>query len=182
MREIQRNQNLLNGVMGSTNSAIGGAVAGSMAAPGVGTIAGAAAGLITGLTSAGVNYFMSGAFDYQTQQAVDKLTANQAAGLIITAKGRRGLEPMGKAKNTGAYGWSLLKMVADPQSKAEYDMEHMELGWDTDTYCTDCSSFIMAGGPLRIQNLIMHGDLPKEGREYIRQLFERGVHIDLINE
>ena len=177
-REIQRNQAGVNGVAGIGSSALGGAIAGSIV-PGIGTMVGAAAGLISGTISTGVNYITAGEFDKQTQQAVDKLAANQTAGMIVTARGRRGIEPLGKTGDS--FGWCVNIMTADAVSKAEIEAEQSELGFVTDTYAANCSTIVSQGGGLRIEGLEVKGDLSREGRDYISTLFARGVHLDLIS-
>ena len=177
-REIQRNQNAVNGIAGVGTSAIGGAIAGSMVLPGPGTIAGAVAGTATGLISTATGYFTSGHYDNRIQEATDKLAGSQTASMIITARGRRGIEPFGKTGDT--FGWIVADMEADSVSLNEMSEEYTELGYPCDSYLTDCSAIVGTGGGLRIEGLEVKGDVPAEGRAYIAALFARGVHIDLI--
>ncbi len=174
-REIQRNQAGVNGIAGIGSSALGGAIAGSIV-PGIGTAVGAAAGLITGAISTTTNYATSGVFDKKSQEATDKLISNQIGGLIVTAKGRNGIEPLGKN-----LGWILYGLVRDPVSAAELTAEQSELGYVTDTFAADCSTIISQGGGIRIEGLEVKGGISREGREYIAALFARGVHLDLIS-
>ena len=74
----------------------------------------------------------------------------------------------------------IVKLKRDPESLEELETEQSELGYLTDSYKTDCSSIIAAGGGLRIEGLEIKGDIPREGKNYIASLFARGVHIDLI--
>ena len=178
MREIQKNQNAINGIAGVGTSAIGGAIAGSMVLPGPGTIAGAVAGIATGAISTATNYVTSGHYDNRTQEAVDKLTSSQTAAMIVTARGRRGIEPFGKYGDT--FGWCVVKMQADATSAAEIVAEQTELGYVTDSYAVDCSQIVSIGGGLRIEGLEVKGDIPPEGRAYIAALFARGVHLDIL--
>ena len=178
MREIQRNQNAVNGIAGVGTSAIGGAVAGSMVAPGVGTVAGAIGGAVSSLVGTTVNYATSGIFDGQTQQAVDKLTSSQTAGLIIAARSRRGIEPFGKTGE--GFGWTVVTLEADTESSAELTAEQSELGYVTEAYVADCSTIISSGGGLRIDGLEVKGDINAKGRREISALFARGVHLDII--
>lgn len=177
MREIQRNQAGVNGIAGIGSSAIGGAIAGSVV-PGIGTAVGAATGLISGTISTGVNYLTAGEFDKQTQQAVDKLASSQTAGLIIAARGRRGIEPFGKTGE--GFGWTIVTLEADAESSAELAAEQSELGYVTDAYVADCSTIISSGGGLRIDRLEVKGDINAKGRRDISALFARGVHLDII--
>ena len=175
-KAIQRDRSAVNGIAGIGTQAIGGALAGTAAAPGAGTAAGAIAGLASGITGTAVNYFTTGEFDNREQRNVDTLTSRQTAGMLINSGGATSLKPIGTY-----WGWNMITMVRDPVSLAEIEAEQEELGYDTDTYVKDCSSLISGGGPLRIEGLRVKGDIPKEGKEYIAGLFSRGVHIDLIS-
>ena len=175
-KAIQRDRSAVNGIAGIGTQAIGGALAGTAAAPGAGTAVGAVAGLASGIIGTAVNYFTAGEFDSRDQRNVDNLTSRQTAGMIVNAGGYYGIiQPYGSM-----IGWNMLTMVRDPVSLAEIEVEQEELGYDTDTYVVDCTSLISAGGPLRIEGLRVKGDIPKEGKEYIAGLFARGVNIDLI--
>ena len=176
-KAIQRDRSAVNGIAGIGTQAIGGALAGTAAAPGAGTAAGAIAGLASGIIGTAVNYFTAGEFDSREQRSVDTLTSRQTAGMIVNAGGYYGIvQPYGSM-----IGWNMLTMVRDPVSLAEIEVEQEELGYDTDTYVADCTSLISGGGPLRIEGLRVKGDIPKEGKEYIAGLFSRGVNIDLIS-
>lgn len=176
-KAIQRDRSAVNGIAGIGTQAIGGALAGTAAAPGAGTAIGAVAGLASGIIGTAVNYFTAGEFDSREQRNVDTLTSRQTAGMIINAGGYGGIvQPFGSM-----IGWNMLTMVRDPVSLAEIEVEQEELGYDTDTYVADCTNLISGGGPLRIEGLRVKGDIPKEGKEYIAGLFARGVHIDLIS-
>ena len=175
-KAIQRDRSAVNGIAGIGTQAIGGALAGTAAAPGAGTAVGAIAGLVSGIAGTAVNYFTAGEFDSREQHNVDTLTSRQTAGMIANAGGVCGIvQPYGSM-----IGWNMLTMVRDPVSLAEIEVEQEELGYDTDTYVADCTNLISGGGPLRIEGLRVKGDIPKEGKEYIAGLFSRGVHIDLI--
>lgn len=176
-KAIQRDRSAVNGIAGIGTQAIGGALAGTAAAPGPGTAIGAVAGLASGIIGTAVNYFTAGEFDSREQRSVDTLTSRQTAGMIANAGGVNGIiQPYGSM-----IGWNMLTMVRDPVSLAEIEVEQEELGYDTDTYVKDCTNLISGGGPLRIEGLRVKGDIPKEGKEYIASLFSRGVHIDLIS-
>ena len=175
-KAIQRDRSAVNGIAGIGTQAIGGALAGTAAAPGAGTAIGTIAGLASGIVGTAVNYFTAGEFDNREQRNVDNLTSRQTAGMLINSGGRTSLRPIGTY-----WGWNMITMARDPVSLAEIEVEQEELGYDTDTYVVDCTNLISAGGPLRIEGLRVKGDIPKEGREYISSLFARGVHIDLIS-
>lgn len=176
-KAIQRDRSAVNGIAGIGTQAIGGALAGTAAAPGAGTAIGAVAGLASAIIGTAVNYFTAGEFDSRDQRSVDTLTSRQTAAMIVNAGGYGGIiQPYGSM-----IGWNMLTMVRDPVSLAEIEVEQEELGYDTDTYVKNCTNLISGGGPLRIEGLRVKGDIPKEGKEYIASLFSRGVHIDLIS-
>ena len=174
-KAIQRDRSAVNGIAGIGTQAIGGALAGTAAAPGAGTAIGTIAGLASGIVGTAVNYFTAGEFDNREQRNVDNLTSRQTAGMLINSGGRTSLRPIGTY-----WGWNMITMARDPVSLAELEVEQEELGYDTDTYVVDCTTLISAGGPLRIEGLRVKGDIPREGKNYISSLFARGVHIDLI--
>ena len=177
MRRIQQQQNAVSGVLGSGETALGGALAGGMsgAAGGpVGIAGGAGIGLGLGLAKAGINYLVQGYYDDKTQTALDRLKSNQAANVIITGGGGAWL----KGLNPGV--WNLVHLVRDSESAAELTGEQTELGYVTDAFTTNAGTLIAAGGPLRIEGLQVDGDITPAGRANIQALFARGVHLDLI--
>lgn len=171
--KLQREQAALSGILGAGGSIAGGAIAGSMAAPGAGTVAGAAAGASSALIGTAAGYFLGQYYDKKAQEAVDKLTANQSSSLIMPGMGKIWYYILNRK-------WSVIRMVRDPLSLGELDTEHSEIGYVTDTLVTDASLFIAGGGPMRIEDLEIKGDIPKEGRNQISAMFARGVHLDLI--
>ena len=175
-RSIQRDQSAVNGISGIGTSAIGGAIAGSMVAPGPGTAAGLIAGAVSSAIGTAVNHLTAGKFDHREQRGVDLLASRQTAAMILSAGSYTGLKPL----CGGYFGWTVVIMERDGVSLAELTAEQSELGYDTNTWVNDCTSLIEAGGPLKIENLLVKGDIPKEGKEYIRAMFARGAHIDLI--
>lgn len=173
MARIQQEQNLMSGIAGIGGSAIGGAVAGTVAAPGVGTIAGAVSGLASGTIGAAANYWIQGETDRKSRNALDTLLSNQISNVIISGGGSNWYW-------TYAGKWYLVKMVRDPLSKGELETEQAEKGYVCDTFTTNCTPTIQSGGPVRIEGLEVKGDIPKVGRLAIAAMFARGVHLDLI--
>ena len=173
MAAIQQEQNFKSGIANAGTGAIGGAIAGSAASPGLGTLA----GLIGGAASSVLGSYFTGEIQKETDkksfEAMDRYTSNQTSNVIISAGGTAWLLD-GEAK------WMLVKLKRDPESLEELETEQSELGYVTDSYKTDCSPIIAAGGGLRIEGLEIKGDIPREGKNYISSLFARGVHIDLI--
>ena len=179
IRAIQRDQQAVNGIASIGTSAIGGAIAGSMVTPGLGTIAGAVGGIISSAVGTTVNYAASGHFDNKTQEAVDKLSSNQAANIINTADGQSWQASISPGK------WQVVTLKRDDVSENELSSEQYELGYLTDLY-DSCHTILMTlldgtyiynKGGFRIEGLEIH-NISKEARDYISGLFARGVHID----
>lgn len=168
----QREQAAWNGIANIGSSIVGGAVAGSVAAPGVGTVAGAIGGAASGIIGTTVSYGLSVKYDSKNQDLVDRLTANQGFSVVQYGGG-----PYWEYTQ---FPFRLLHMVRDDVSAAELAAEQTELGYVTDTYSPDCDAFIKTGGPMRIEGLQVRGDVNREGKAYLRTLFERGVNIDVI--
>lgn len=177
-REIQRNENAVNGISGLVTSAIGGAIAGTAVAPGPGTIAGLIGGAAASGISTGISFLTAGEVDGRAQRAADKLKSNQSAGMILAAGGAASIiHPLSAA---AVPKWCGITMERDPVSLAELDTALIELGYDTDFYAADCSSLIRAGGPLQISGLQVITDLPNDSKTYISAIFQRGVYIDVM--
>lgn len=173
MARIQQEQNLMSGIAGLGGSAIGGAVAGTVAAPGPGTIVGAVSGLATGAIGIGANYWIQGETDRKTRNAVDSLLSNQISNVIISGGGSNWYW-------TYSGKWYLVKMARDPLSKGALETEQEEFGYITDVYTTGAQTAIASGGGFRIEGLEVKGDISPEARRYVAAMFDRGVHLDIV--
>ena len=169
---IQQETNLKSGIAGSANSAVTGLLGGALTGNVYGAIGGAAVGAGLGIASAYMQNNIQREADAKSQQNLENLMANQAAGLAVSGGG--------SAWKNIAGNWQLIKMVRDGESAAELADEQSELGYVTDAFTTDAASLINAGGPLRIEGLQVDGDITPAGRANIQALFARGVHLDLI--
>ena len=167
--QLQAEQARKSGIAGAGTSIIGGAVAGAM----VGNVAGAALGAIGGaassLISSEVNYRLTREYSAKEQEAVDRLTSSQIASAILSGNGY----------SWHGETWKIVKLVRDPVSKTELETEQAEIGYLTDSQCSDCGAYAAMGGPLKIDGLRVEG-LSPEGNKYIQDLFARGVNIDLL--
>lgn len=171
--EIQRNQQAVSGltssVSGATGGAIAGAIAGGAGGP-VGAIGGAILGTIGPLLGTGVNYLSTGYFNDKLQDAKDNLMSNQSANVISSAGGiafaQRGLGQ-----------WMIVELIGDDVSVAEFNNLVSLNGYTTDHPVTSASTFIDAGGPIQIQNLVVTGSIPPEAKTYIKNILSNGVRI-----
>ena len=169
---IQQESNLKSGIAGSANTAVTGLLGGALTGNVYGAIGGAAIGAGLGITSAYMQNNIQREADAKSQQNLENLMANQAAGLAVSGGGSAWKNIQGR--------YQLIKMVRDAESAAELTAEQSELGYITDAFTTNTGLLIAAGGPLRIEGLQVDGDISLEGKRYIQALFARGVHLDLI--
>jgi len=168
-REIARNQQAVSGLAGVGSSAIGGAVAGSIAAPGIGTVAGAVGGAASSLIGTGIDYIASGYFNDQLQQETDKYYSNQSANMLMPAGGAGW-------KNLNN-DWSIVELIGDTVSVAEHSSFITNNGYKTEIAVANPNSFVTVGGPLQIINLTVTGNIPPQAKQYIKNKFETGVRI-----
>ena len=174
MAKLQQEQALKSGIAGLGSSAISGAVSGAVAGGPAGAAAGAAGGGLLGGIGVAANYFIQGETNDKSMALTRELMSNQTANVIISSGGCAWF-------NTDMpHSWKLVKLVRDPLSKGELETEQTEKGYVCDTYTTNCTPLIRSGGAMRIEGLEVVGDLSKEARTYIQQMFARGVHLDLI--
>ena len=174
MAKLQQEQALKSGIAGLGSSAISGAVGGAMAGGPAGAAAGAIGGGVLGGVGVAANYFIQGETNDKSMALTRELMSNQTANVVIAGSG------------PGWYGtqfdrkWKIVKLSRDPLSKGELETEQAEKGCVCDTYTTNCTPVIRSGGGMRIEGLEVVGDLSREARTYIQQMFARGVHLDLI--
>lgn len=168
-REIARNQQAISSLAGAGTGLIGGAIAGTMASPGIGTAAGAVAGASSSLIGTGIDYVMSGYFNDQLQQETDKYYSNQSANMLLPANG------LGWRNLTN--GWYILQLEGDTVSVTEHTAFITNNGYETEIAVANPNSFITTGGPLQIINLTVTGNIPPQAKQYIKDKFETGVRI-----
>lgn len=170
---LQQEKNAWSGVANLGGGIVGGAIGGAIAGGPAGAVAGAGGGLISGTVGTIANFWLTEIYDSKNQDALDRLMSNQTASVLIAGGGRSWFD-VGDGK------WWMIELSRDPVSAAELSAEQSELGYVTDTYSPDCDTFIRTGGPMRIEGLQVRGCVNREGKAYLRALFERGVNIDVI--
>ena len=178
-RELQNQQQALNGIAGSGQSAISGGIAGGVSK--AGGAVGAVAGFATQIAGSLVGYGINTVYGNEEQKLTDKLAANQASAPIITGQSLVWKYFDGfldQTSPTGSHNWRFVKMVRDSVSAAELADEQSELGFNTDSFQSDCSGFINDGGPLRIEGLEVR-EIGTVGANYVSAMFARGVHLDV---
>lgn len=174
MAKMQQEQALKSGIAGLGSSAISGAVGGAVAGGPAGAAAGAIGGGVLGGVGVAANYFIQGETNEKSMALTRELMSNQTANVVIAGGGP------GWYGNQFDHKWKIVKLSRDPLSKGELETEQAQKGYVCDTYAVNCTPTIRSGGGMRIEGLEVVGDLPKEARTYIQQMFARGVHLDLI--
>ena len=155
-RNIQRDEQNDNGVIGIISAVPSGNVTGA----------------ISGLITTPLNYFTQGTINDRLNDATDKLYSNQASTVIQTAKG----DAYTRSSN-GAGDWYIVQLEADSVSQAEYTAHIAKNGYSTDISAASCSSFITTGGALQITNMVVTGNAPPEAKQFIKGMFTNGVII-----
>lgn len=130
------------------------------------------AGLATiGAGTAGslIDYAASKYFNQQLQSAEDTLQAKQIDSIQTPGEGWDWLW----------YGTmiSLVRLVPDGYSLSRFAQDIEYNGIQCSEPTPDCTSLIQAGGPLRISQLIVTGDIPVGAKKTISQTLDKGVRI-----
>ena len=127
-------------------------------------------GLAMGAISAGTGYLL------ETQifnPAADKLEnfgrAKQSDGLVMAGSGfdavYRKCVP------------AVMDLEMDQYTQRRRTNYLTQYGYLLDIQLENCTPVIQAGGGVRIVNLNVTGDIPKQAKEYIRNRLANGVHI-----
>lgn len=171
---IANDQKGVSGLESTIQAGIGGGVTGSTAGP-----LGAIGGLIGGMLAEGgmtaIQYGLGKNFNDQLQDAADRLYSNQKNNILIPGGSRAWYDRTNNAnKSWGAY---LIKLEADTVSTAEYTADITNNGYDTNIPVGSSASFVTAGGPLRITQLVVTGGIPPEAKQAIKAMLETGIRI-----
>ena len=178
--QIARDQQAVNGLTGALGGAVSGALTGALvgAAGGpVGAIAGAAIGAGTQLAGVGITYATARYFNDRLQDSKDALYSRQANTVILTGSSSMYIRD-NLADPTARFGYLLLGLRADSVSEQEIEDDISLNGYETQIPVPDVTSFVNAGGPLRIENMTIGGeDVPYRAIAAIKDMFLRGVYI-----
>ena len=171
---IANDQKAISGIESTFQAGIGGAIAGSSAGV-LGMIGGLLGGLIGEGIFTAVNYGLGENFNDQLQDAADRLYSNQQNGILLIG-GSRDWYDRNNLQNK-PWGCYLIKMSADSVSASEYSADITNNGYDVDIPTSSTSSFVSAGGPLRITQLVITGNAPPQAKTDIKNMLERGIRI-----
>ena len=128
-----------------------------------------ALGATAGAASSLIEYAAAQYYNGQLQGAADSLKAKQLDSVISTGSGWDWLW----------HGRSccLQQMVIDDYSSTKFAADVALNGIQVSEPTEDCSDLIQAGGPPRISELVVRGDIPAEAKQYIKARFANGVRM-----
>ena len=161
---------------GTINGMLGGAMMGGMVGGPAGMAAGAAIGAVGSLVSNVANIgqhtlyqnYLTGSYNDQMQDMLDTQHAMQADGMLLQGNGF-------DAVRNGVQGPAMMMMTYDSYSITQWENNIDIYGVTVSEPKSSCASLIRTGGPLRIDNLEVTGDIPNPARAYIRDAFRKGV-------
>ena len=189
--QIQRNQALVNGITSSMTGTAGNVTMASLGSskseridnfgtPNARSVSTAKTGgmsmgtaaLLTmgaGIAGASIDYVAQGAFNDAIMDNTMKYKAQQTSTLTLPGSGWDWIE----------YGImpSLVDLTWDDYSVEQRQNDIDLYGITVSEPMTSCQSLINAGGPLRIQNLTVTGQMPVGAKQFFRDRFAKGVRI-----
>lgn len=131
-----------------------------------------AAGAITmgaSLAGSAIDYFATGYFNDRTMDATMDYKSKQTSTLTLPGSGSDWILN-GRRPKVVMTKW-------DDYSIAQRDNDIALYGLTVREPMTSCQSLINAGGPLRIQNLNVTGQMPVGAKQFFRDRFANGVRI-----
>lgn len=189
--QIQRNQALVNGITSSMTGTAGNVTMASLGSskseridnfgtPNARSVSTAKTGGMTmgtaalltmgaGIAGASIDYVAQGAFNDAIMDNTMKYKAQQTSTLTLPGSGWDWIE----------YGImpSLVDLTWDDYSVEQRQNDIDLYGITVSEPMTSCQSLINAGGPLRIQNLTVTGQMPVGAKQFFRDRFAKGVRI-----
>lgn len=178
LRRLQAESQAVSGGISTGTSALSGAMAGALlgAAGGpIGMLAGAAIGAgtsaLTGALTTGAKYaYQTGQYADEMQSVSDYQASHQANSILLNGGSFDSLF-------NGSGGVSLVKMKKDAYSLRQRQNDIDLYGVNVSEPMSSCQSLVDAGGPLRITNLTVRGNIPVEAKQYFRNRFTKGVRM-----
>ncbi len=127
-----------------------------------------------GLASAAIDYAATSYFNGRLQSAEDMLQAKQIDTIQISGNG---------------WDWkifgrdvALIALKPDDYSALRFAEDIDFNGVSVSEPTADCTALIKTGGPLKIQGLIVTGDIPPQAKNYIANRLGEGVRMTKIAE
>lgn len=122
-----------------------------------------------GAVGAGLNYLVNESFYDRLQGLEDEKHARQIDALILPGSGWDWL--------FHGRDYMFVALTPDEYSLNRYDEKVRLNGVDVQEPTADCSALIRGTGPLRIENLIVGGDIPADAKQFIKQKLDKGVRL-----
>ena len=167
MREIQRNQKAVEKGTSISSNLVGGSISYLLGGKEFG--AGMLGHAIGSAVELGINYYTDAYFNDELQRESDKLASNQASNMLLPGGGLAW-------KNIAGL-WKIVQLEGDSVSVAEYGSHITNDGYTVEIPVGNPDAFVLAGGPLQIQNLMVTGAVPPEAKTYIKNILSNGVRI-----
>lgn len=177
-RRLANEQALATGLMSSISGGAQGAMLGGLKEsqsflPSDRTIANAtmfgALGAGAGLASAVGNYAIGQYYNDRIQGVADVQQAKQFDSIVSPGSG---WDWLWHGRECG-----FVSMVGDDYSLDRFTESVRENGIEVSEPTADCTALIHGVGPLRIENLIVRGNIPAEAKQYIKQKINSGVRL-----
>lgn len=175
-RRIEADKTQVTGLVSTLGSVASGTATGAMMGAIGGPLGMAGGALVGGIGSAVsgtlgttmTHAYMTGAYDDRMQDMLDTQHAKQSDTMLLQGNGF-------DAVINGVQGPAIIMMTYDEYSITQWENNIAIYGATVSEPRTSCTSLIRAGGPLRIDNLEVTGDIPNPARAYIRDAFRKGV-------
>lgn len=138
---------------------------------------GAAIGAVTGFSSIGANLIINEQYADKFNKLDDMAASRQKNSIQVNGMSSFWQWMNLDNPNIGIAGPYLVNMTMDSVSAAEYTGEITIMGYETQIPVASASAFITAGGPIKIEQLVLTGNAPPEAKQAIKTLLENGIRI-----
>ena len=118
---------------------------------------------------AGLGYMVSTSYNDRLQSLEDERHARQIDSLVLPGSGWDWL--------FHGRDYMFVCLSPDGYSLDRYESQIALNGVDVQEPTADCTALIHGVGPLRIENLIVRGNIPAEAKQYIKQKINNGVRL-----
>ena len=135
----------------------------------------AISGAISGPAAIAGNYMVNEHFGDKITAIEDMTSSRQKNTLQLSGMSLFWIEL--RTENANVAGPYLVDMKMDTVSAAEYTAEISTMGYETQIPAASCSAFVTAGGPLKINQLVVTGSIPPQAKSAIKALLDNGVRI-----
>jgi len=171
--EKSTEQGTLGTISAGLQGAASGAMIGSIGGP-LGMLGGALLGGVTSAISQGANTaienYIGNKYNAKFQNITDYRAAHQSNGLLMSGTGF-------DAMRSGQGVIDMVPLVKDDYALLQRKNDILLYGVHVSEPRESCQSLIDSGGPLQIDNLTITGNIPVDAKDYLKNIFARGVRI-----